>query len=156
MYVLYCGDLNGPCPRCGDAVSLHVAEAVDGDGDGVLWSITSQCVGCRHTDVMQDRPGVFDALDATIRQALVARVGFARVHADPGVNRTLRPRALAMFRRQGATIAGAAHDYAALTGVGITGTPAETALLASHLTAEGMQVTLHHHDHDRTAASGST
>lgn len=142
MFVLYCGDLNGPCPRCGDAVSLHVAEAVD--GDAVIWTVTSQCVECRYTDVIQDRPGMFDALDATIRQTLVARVGLTRVHADPVANRPLRLRALAMYRRHGATITGAAHDYAALTDAGITGTPAEAALLARRLTAEGLRVTLHH------------
>lgn len=153
MFVLYCGDHNDPCPRCGDDVVLHVAEAVD--GDGIMWTLTSQCVGCRHTDVTHDRPAVLDAVDPTIRQALVARVGFARVHADPGANRALRLRALALFRRRGATIADAAHAYATLTDGGITGTPAEMTLLAEHLTAEGIRVSLHRHDTDRDAASDS-
>jgi hypothetical protein len=153
-YTLYCGDHNDPCPRCGDDVSLHVAEAVD--GDKIVWILTSQCVGCRHTDVTQGRPAVLDAVDPTIRQALVARVGHARVHADPDANRTLRLRALALFRRRGATIAGAAHAYASLTDAGITGTPAEMALLADYLTAEGIAVSLHHQDNDRDAASDST
>ncbi|MFG2039088.1 hypothetical protein [Dactylosporangium sp. NPDC048998] len=38
--------------------------------------------------------------------------------------------------------------------MGSTGTPAEMALLASHLAAEDIQVTLHRHDNGTSADSG--
>ncbi|MER7276302.1 hypothetical protein ABT369_17805 [Dactylosporangium sp. NPDC000244] len=137
--VLTCGDLGGPCPRCDGAISLHVAETVE--GDRLLWIVTSRCVDCGHVDEMRDRPGVFD-FDSIVRQTLIDRVGLTRLRADPAANRGLRLRALAVFRKRGATVAETADACAALTGDGLAGTPAEMAILAGQLAAEGIQVTL--------------
>lgn len=138
MYMeLVCGDdFNGPCARCGAPILLHVAEILD--GDRIIWIVTTRCVSCPYTVVSQDRPASFDRVDAIVRQTLIARVGLARLRADPEVNRALRLRALALFRRQGATVIGAADAYAVLTGEGLTGSPAEMAVLAARLTAAGL------------------
>jgi hypothetical protein len=85
---------------------------------------------------------VFDEVDGIVRLTPVTRVGLMRLHVDPDKNRDLRPRSLAVFRRRGATITEVADAYAALTGHGLTGTPAEMPVLAEQLTAEGLQVVL--------------
>ncbi|WP_432825171.1 hypothetical protein [Dactylosporangium sp. CA-092794] len=149
--VLICGDLEGPCPSCGGAVSLHVAEAVE--GDRVVWTATSRCADCGYTDESCASPAEFDNFDSIVRQAVVARVGLTRLHVDPDENRELRLRSLAVLRRRGATIADVADAYAALTGHGLTGTPAEMAILAKQLTAAGVQVTLHSAGTDRDSTA---
>ncbi|WP_432983985.1 hypothetical protein [Dactylosporangium sp. CA-233914] len=136
---LICGDLGGPCPRCSGAISLRVAEMVE--GDRLLWTVTSQCLDCGYTDEMHDRPDVFDS-ESIVRQTLIDQVGLTRLRADPDTNRGLRLRSLAVFRKRGATIAEAADACAALTGHGLAGTPGEMAILADQLTAQGVRVTL--------------
>lgn len=138
--MLVCGDLGGPCPMCGAAVALHVAEAVD--AGRVLWTATSRCTDCDYVSEDRASPAVFDDVDGIVRQTLVARVGLTRLQVDPDKNRDLRRRSLAVFRRRGATITEVAEAYAALTGPGLTGTPAEMSVLAEQLTAEGVQVAL--------------
>ncbi|MEV4137181.1 hypothetical protein AB0J72_34040 [Dactylosporangium sp. NPDC049742] len=71
-------------------------------------------------------------------------------HVDDRAARVADEELTAMTRVYGETIA--AEHQRHLAGGGITGTPAETALLATNPTAEGMHVTLHHHGD----ASGST
>ncbi|MEV4135002.1 hypothetical protein AB0J72_22850 [Dactylosporangium sp. NPDC049742] len=134
---LVCGDdFNGPCARCGAPVLLHVAESLE--GDRITWTATTRCVSCPYTVASQDQPAFFDRVDVIVRQTLIARVGLTRLRADPEVNRTLRLRALALFRQQGATVVGAADTYTELTGEGLTGSPAEMAVLAARLTAAGL------------------
>jgi hypothetical protein len=149
--MLICGDFDGPCPNCGGAVTFHVAEAVD--AGQVMWTATSRCADCGYVDESRASPAVLDNVDAIVRQTLVARVGLTRLHVDPDKNRDLRLRSLAVFRRRGATITEVADAYAALTGHGLTGTPAEMSVLAEQLTAEGVQVVLQpcRSDHDETA-----
>jgi hypothetical protein len=138
--MLVCGDWGGPCPICGAAVTFHVAEAVD--AGRVLWTAASRCTDCHYVSEDRASPAVFDDIDGIVRQTLVARVGLTRLHVDPDRNRDLRRRSLTVFRRRGITIAEVADVYAALTGPGLTGTPAEMSVLAELLTAEGVQVTL--------------
>ncbi|WP_433063729.1 hypothetical protein [Dactylosporangium sp. CS-033363] len=146
MVMVICGDPGGPCPMCGAAAAFHVAEAIE--AGRVVWTTTSRCTHCNY--VSQDRasPALFDRVAAITRRTLLARVGLTRLRADPGENRDRRRRTLTVFRRQGATIAEVADAYAALTGPGLTGTPAEMTVLAEHLTAEGVQVTLEHSSDD--------
>ncbi|WP_433200625.1 hypothetical protein ACQP00_29110 [Dactylosporangium sp. CS-047395] len=147
MVVLLCGDFGGPCPSCGAAVAFHVAEAVD--AGRVMWTATSRCGGCGYIEQDRASPAEFDDVAGIVRLTLVAQVGLTRLHADPDENRALRLRSLAVFRRRGATIHEVADAYAALTGPGLTGTPAEMSVLAEHLTAEGVRVTLQPHHADR-------
>ncbi|WP_433618354.1 hypothetical protein ACQP2P_20890 [Dactylosporangium sp. CA-139114] len=151
VVMLVCGDQGGPCPICGAAAAFHVAEAVE--AGRVVWTTTSRSTDCDYVGQDRATPAVFDRVDAIVRQTLLARVGLTRLRADPGQNRDQRRRTLTVFRRQGATIAEVADVYAALTGPGLAGTPAEMAVLAGHLTAEGVQVTLEHsnEDHDGIA-----
>jgi hypothetical protein len=127
---------------CGAAATFSVAEAVD--AGRILWTTTSRCTDCGYVNEDRGSPAEFDAVDAIVRQTLVARVGLSRLHVDPDMNRDVRRHALAVFRRRGATIAEVGAAYAALTGPGLTGTPAEMSVLAEHLTAGGVQVTLEH------------
>jgi hypothetical protein len=136
MVELICGELGGPCPVCGAAIDLHVTEGVD--GGRVVWTATSRCPACGYTDESTAPPAFFDNHESIVRQTLVARVGLARVRIDPE-NRDQRLRSLAVLRRRGATIAEVAESYAALTGPGLVGTPAETSLLAEELSAEGVR-----------------
>jgi len=150
---LVCGDeFNGPCPHCGAPISLHVAESLE--GDRITWTATTRCLSCPYTVASQEAPSVFDSLDAIVRQTLIARVGLARLRADPEVNRAVRSRALALFRRQGATVVGAADTYAALTDEGLTGSPAEMGLLAAQLITAGLlSFTVSAPTHDRSRRS---
>lgn len=113
----------------------------------------SRCGDCGYTDEMRASPVVFDKLDTMIRQALIARVGLARLHVAPDGDRARRLRSFAVLRGRGATIAEVATAYAALTGNGLIGTPAEMSVLAEQLTAAGIQVTLQPYDTDRGATA---
>jgi hypothetical protein len=115
----------------------------------------SRCADCGYVDESRASPAVFDDVDGIVRQTLVARVGLTRLHVDPDKNRYLRLRSLAVFRGRGATITEVADVYAALTGHGLTGTPAEMSVLAEQLTVEGVQVVLQQARHPPRAANSA-
>ncbi|MFF5232869.1 hypothetical protein [Dactylosporangium sp. NPDC000521] len=127
--------LLAPCARCGGTSRGRPEESiVHGRVESSVWmrcDCGAESVACG--------PG---PLTGIAREAYLARVGLARVHADPGVNRAARVRLLAVLRQEGTTIAEAVDAYARLTGEGIAGTPAEVQLLADRLAAAGATVTV--------------
>jgi hypothetical protein len=127
------------CFDCHGTTSSTVAEVIE--GDRVVWIISSRCEGCGRADELREWAVAFDDGD-DVRQALIARVGLARLHADPDDSRAVRLKLLAVFRRRGATLVEAAEAYADLTGPGLTGTPAEMMVLSDQLTAVGASVSL--------------
>ncbi|MEV0570751.1 hypothetical protein [Dactylosporangium sp. NPDC050588] len=123
-----------PCASCGGTSRSWAQESVI---YGRVESSVSMRCDCGAASEACD----WGPLTGIAREAFIARVGLVRVHADPEVNRPVRVRLLAVFRRDGMTIAEAVDAYARLTGDGITGTPAETQLLADRLAAAGGTVT---------------
>ncbi|MEV4134966.1 hypothetical protein AB0J72_22665 [Dactylosporangium sp. NPDC049742] len=123
-----------PCASCGGISRSWVTEVLY--YGRIERSVSTRC----ECGAAWEECGM-DGFSGIYREALVARVGLARVHADPEVNRPLRARLLVVFRRYGMTIAEAVDAYARLTGDGVTGTPAETQLLADRLAAAGGTVT---------------
>ncbi|GAA1557615.1 hypothetical protein GCM10009827_093180 [Dactylosporangium maewongense] len=126
--------LLAPCAQCGGISRSWPEESVI--YGRIESSVSMQC-DCGAEGVACD----WGPLIGIAREAFIARVGLARVHADPEVNRPVRVRLLAVFRRDGMTIAEAVDAYARLTGDGIIDTPAVTQLLADRLAAAGGAVT---------------
>ncbi|MGI5175610.1 hypothetical protein ACQEVZ_04665 [Dactylosporangium sp. CA-152071] len=126
--------LLAPCAQCGGTSRSRPQELVF--YGHIESSVSTQCDCGAASEACGRGP-----LTGIAREALIARVGLARVHADPEVNRPVRVRLLAVFRRDGMTIAEAVDAYARLTRDGITDTPAVTQLLADRLAAAGGAVT---------------
>ncbi|MFC5002056.1 hypothetical protein ACFPIJ_30025 [Dactylosporangium cerinum] len=124
-----------PC-RCGGTRQVSVSESIDGNRH--VWGVFVHCAGCGYTTQECGDGEMYPRL----RAAIIAESGLARLCADPEVNRPLRVRLLAALRRDGRTLAETTGAYALLTGDGITGTPAEMALLGKRLTAAGGTVTV--------------
>lgn len=123
------------CDQCGGTSRGTVWETVV--GDRVEWGVSMRCPACGAALEMHDA----GEIGGVYRAALVAHAGLVTVHADPAVNRPLRPRLLAVFRRYGTSLPDAVTAYTSLTGDGITGTPGQSRLLANRLTAAGATVT---------------
>jgi hypothetical protein len=116
------------------------SEAVE--GGRLAWAVSIRCGGCGSAAEVDG----WDEMPAVVRVALVARVGLVRLRADVDVGDPPRVLLLAVFRRRGATVGEAATAYAALTGPGIVGTPAEMQLLADQLADAGVTVARTPHD----------
>lgn len=124
------------CAGCGRPATAVVSEAVD--GGRIAWAVSIRCDWCGGATELDG----WGEMPALVRAALVARVGLARVRADPVSSRPLRVVLLGVFRGQGATITEAGSAFTALTGGGVSGTPAEMRLLAERLNAAGATVSL--------------
>ncbi|NYF57750.1 hypothetical protein [Micromonospora purpureochromogenes] len=136
-------ELIEPCAECGAATAGVVTETVN--GDRLAWAVSTRCSGCGSATELDG----WGEMPAIVRTALAARVGLVRLRADPDASRPLRVRLLGVFRKHGATIGEAASAFAALTGSGILGTPAEMRLLAERLSAAGATVSVVPHASSR-------
>ncbi len=116
------------CAECGAAAVGAVDKAVA--EHRVAWAVSTRCSGC---GIATESNGLGE-VPATLRTALVARVGLVRLRADPDTSRSPRRCLLNEFRRQGASISEAVSAFDMLTSSGIIGTPAEMRLLARQLT----------------------